>query len=234
MILAAALLEILSVLPSKETVRNDETFAFTVHIRNSGPDSAQELKLRAGSNATGVIFAVDGPPEWTCEAGPRFTTATTCTAAELASGAEAEFRVTLTAPQPSAMTYRIGASLSSKGGSAKKLETNMTLVGAPSQAELSMGARKIDEEKAEFEIRNDGPRSAKFVMVVISGAALASGEGWTCMPSADGYVCTRPSMKAGTSSKIAARGKASVEMEAQVRAELNLEEKPRDNAARPR
>jgi len=233
-ILAAALLEILSVLPATDTVRTDETFALTVKVRNAGPDAAQEVKLRAGSNATGVIRAIAAPPEWKCDAaGPRFTTFTTCTATTMASKAEAEFRVTLTAPQPSAMTYRVGAAVSAKGVPPRKLETNMTLKGADSQSELSAAARRIDDEQASFEIRNAGPQDAREVMVVIANAALATGDGWACEPTAYGVVCTRDAMGAGTESTIEARGKSSTLLEAQVRAEANLEEQPRDNAARP-
>jgi len=233
-ILAAALLEILSLLPAKETVRTDETFTFTVRVRNAGPDAAEEVRLRAGANATGVILGIAGPPEWKCDAaGPRFSTVTTCTTPSLPPKGEAAFTVTMTAPQPSAMTYRIGAAVSAKGVTAKKLEANLVLVPSEAQAELSMRARKLDEERAAFEVRNDGPHDANEVLVVIAGAALASGDGWRCEPSAHGVVCTRPKLTAGTAASLEARGTASARMEAQVRAEQILEEQPRDNAARP-
>ncbi len=234
MILAAALLEVLSVLPSKETVYTDETFSFAVRVRNAGPDAAQEVKLRAGANATGLIRSIQGPPEWKCDdTNPRFATITTCTAATMPANAEASFTIALTAPQPSAMTYRIGAAISAKGIRSKAHETNMTLKGSASQSELSVTARKLDDERVAFEVRNGGPQDAKDVWVVIENAALASGEGWKCEPSSHGVVCRRDSMRAETASAIEARGASSVNLEAQVRAELNLEEQPRDNAARP-
>ncbi|HUR79966.1 MAG TPA: hypothetical protein VM733_04330 [Thermoanaerobaculia bacterium] len=234
MILAAALLEVLSVLPSKEIVHTDETFSFTVRVRNVGPDAAEEVKLRAGANASGLIRSIQGPPAWKCDdTNPRFATVTTCTAATLPAKAEATFTVLLTAPQPSAMTYRIGAAVSAKGIRSKAHETNMTLRGSASQSELSMVARKIDDERAAFDVRNGGPKDAKDVWVVIENAALASGDGWKCEASSHGVVCRRGAMRAKTTSTIEARGGASTKMEAQVRAELNLEEQPRDNAARP-
>ena len=233
-VILAALLEILSVLPSKETVRTDETFAFTVRVRNAGPDAAQNVKLRAGSNASALLHGIEGPPEWKCDVtGPRFTSAAVCTIETMPANAEAEFTVTIAAPQPSAMTYRIGAAVSAKGIAPKKLEKNLTLTGSASQSELSMTVRKLDEERAAFDVRNDGPNDAKAVLVVIENAALASGEGWSCKPTAHGVACTRPMMSAGTASTIEARGTSSATMSAQVRAELNLEEQPRDNAARP-
>lgn len=234
MILAAALLEILSILPAKETVRTDETFTFTVRVRNAGPDAAEGVKLRAGANATGLILGITGPPEWTCDAaGPRFATVTTCTTAAMPAHGEAAFTVTMTAPQPSAMTYRVGASVTAKGVTAKKLETNLVLVPSDAQAELSMSARKLDEERATFEVRNDGPEDAREVLVVIAGAALAGGDGWKCEPAAHGVVCTRPALAAGTAASLEARGTSTARMEAQVRAEQILEEQPRDNAVRP-
>ena len=230
----AALLEILSVLPAKETVRTDETFSFTIRVRNAGPDAAHDVKLRAGANAEGLFRKIEAPPEWTCDAaGPRFTTVTVCTTPAMPAYAEAAFTVTLSAPQPSAMTYRVGASLSAKGISSRKLESNLSLRGSARQTELSMTARRLDDERAAFEVRNDGPDDANEVLVVITSAALASGDGWSCEPTAHGVVCTRPTLAAGTASTLEARGTASTKLEARVRAEQVLEERPRDNAARP-
>lgn len=234
MILATALLEILSVLPAKETVRTDETFAFTVRVRNAGPDAAQDVKLRAGGNQSVLLHGIEGPPKWTCDAaGPRFTAATTCTTATFPAKAEAEFTVKVAAPQPTAMTYRIGAALSAKGVATTRREMNLTLVSSPSQSELTMAARKLNAERAAFDIRNGGPKDAKAVLVVIENAALASGKGWSCAPTAHGVACTRPVMRPGTRSTIEARGKSATIMSARVRAELNLEERPHDNTARP-
>jgi Domain of unknown function DUF11 len=233
-ILAAALLEILSVIPSQQSVHTDETFTFTIRVRNAGPDAAGDVKLRAGANAEALVRSIEGPPEWTCDAaGPRFTSVTTCTAPSLAAGAEAAFTVTLAAPQPSAMTYRVGAALSAKGVSAKRLEANMILIPADVNAELSMSAKKLDEERAAFEVHNAGPDEAKDVLVVITGAALASGDGWTCEPAAHGVVCTRATLPAKTASMLEARGAASAKMNARVRAEQIHDMQSRDDGAKP-
>ena len=231
----AALLEILSVLPEKKFVNTDETFTFTVRVHNAGPDAANEVKLRAGANAEALLRSIEGPPEWTCDAaGPRFASATTCTTPSLAPDAQAEFKVTLAAPQPSAMTYRIGAAISAKGIRTKLLEANLDLIPSEANAELSMSARRLDEERAAFDVRNDGPHAASGVLVVIANAALASGDGWKCEPTAHGVACRRATLAAQTTSTLEARGTSSAAMEARVRAEKNLEIRPRDNDAKPR
>lgn len=230
----AALLEILYVVSSKKFVNTDETFSFNVRVHNRGPEAANEVKLRAGANAEALILSIEGPPEWTCDPpGPRFASATTCTTPTFAPNAVAQFKVTLAAPQPSAMTYRVGAALRAQGIKTKILEENLILIPSDLNAELSMTARKLDEERAAFDVRNDGPDAATDVLVVIANAALAAGDGWTCEPTAHGVACTRPSLDAKTMSTIEARGAASVKMEARVRAEKNHEQQPRDNGAKP-
>lgn len=230
----AALLEILSVLPAKKFINTDETFTFTVRVRNAGPDAANEVKLRAGANAEALLLSIEGPPEWKCDAaGPRFANATTCTTPSLAPDAQAEFKVTLAAPQPSAVTYRVGAAISAKGIRTKLLEENLVLIPSEPNAELSMSARKLDAERAAFDVRNDGPDEAADVLVVIAGAALASGDGWKCEPTTHGVACTRAALAAKTTSTIEARGTSSAALQARVRAEKNLETEPRDNGAKP-
>ena len=231
----AALLEILSVLPANKTVHTDETFTFSVRVRNAGPDTAYEVKLRAGANADALLNSIEGPPEWKCDAsGPRFASAVTCTTPALAPDAQAEFKVTLAAPQPSAMTYRVGAAISAKGIRTKRLEANLDLMPSERNAELSMSASKLDEERAAFDVRNDGPHAASGVLVVIANAALASGDGWKCAPTAYGAACRRATLPAQTTSTLEVRGTSSAVMEARVRAEKNLEIRPRDNDAKPR
>lgn len=230
----AALLEILSVLPEKKFVNTDETFTFAVRVRNPGPEAGNDVKLRAGANAEALIRSIEGPPEWTCDAaGPRFDSATTCTTPSMAAGTDAVFKVTLAAPQPSAMTYRVGAALSAKGMKTRLFEANLILIPSDVNAELSMSARRLDEERAAFDVKNDGPDEAKDMLVVITGAALASGDGWTCTPAAHGVVCTRAALAAGTASTLEARGTSSAAMEARVRAEKIHEAQPRDNGAKP-
>ncbi len=82
-------------------------------------------------------------------------------------------------------------------------------------------------------MKNDGPDEAKDVLVVITNAALASGDGWTCEPTAHGVACTRPALAANTTAMLEARGTSSAAMEAHVRAEKVLEMQPRDNGAKP-
>jgi Domain of unknown function DUF11 len=233
-ILAAALLEILSVLPGKESIRTDETFRFTVRVRNAGDAAAENVRLRAGGNADTLFRSIEGPPEWTCDAaGPRFALAGTCTTESMPAGAEAAFTVTLAAPQPTAVTYRIGATIAAAGIKTTKLERGLDVDPSEVQAELSMTARRIDGERAAFDVRNDGPGDAANLLVLVSNAALASGDGWTCAPTAAGMVCTRLALAPKTTSTLEARGADSAKLEARVRAEQILEERPYDNSARP-
>ena len=234
MILAAALLEIVSILPPKEAVHTDETFTYTVRVRNAGPDAAEDVVFRAGANATGLFRSIEGPPEWECDAaGPRFSMAAACITPSMPPNAEAVFTVKLAAPQPTAIPYRVDASITAKGERTRMLHSNLGLVSSAVQTELSIAPTKIDEERAAFEVRNDGPDDAKDVTVVIASAALGSGDGWKCAPSAYGVVCTRTALAAGASSKLEARGESSAKMEARVRAEQVFENEWRDNIARP-
>ena len=238
LLLLTADLEVLSVTPADKIVRTDQTYTLVVRVRNHGPDAAQEVKVRAGGNATAVMYGITGPPEWTCDApGPRFAAADACTTPSLAPGAEAELTVKLAAPQPTAVTYRVGAAVSSKSqdplNQNNRLEVNMILKPSATHAELTMSARVVDAERAAFQVRNDGPENATDVLVVVANAALASGPGWTCTPTSKGVACTRPVLEAGATASLDARGASSAGLEARVRAEQILEEVPHDNAVRP-
>lgn len=233
MILPAILLaltadvEVLSVVPSKREVFNDESFAYTVRVRNHGPDAAEGVKVTAGTNASSLLRALDAPPEWTCDAkGPRFGYSLSCTTPTLAAGAEAELTMSLAAPQPNAMTYRVGASVSTKSTDPKRdgnrREVNLALRVAPSNAELSIAPRAArDAERVTFDVRNGGPDAAREVMVVLENASLASGDGWKCAPSATGVACTRAQLRPKQSSSISARGPDAARITARVRAEKN-------------
>ena len=231
-------LEIVSVAPSKTEVRTDETFSFTVRVRNHGPDAAETVKVNSGINASSLLRKIDAPPQWTCDAqGPRFGYGFACTAPSLAAGAEAEFKVTLAAPQPSAMTLRVGATVSAKSTDPKRLgnrrDENLALLVSKTNAELSMTARPAtDAERITFDVRNDGPDDARDVTIVLEHATLASASGWKCAPSATGVVCTRAVFAKGATSSISARGKSAARIEARVRAEQNHDSKPLDSAAK--
>ena len=45
-------LEIVAVAPSKTEVRTDETYSFTVRVRNHGPDAAESVKVNSGLAAS--------------------------------------------------------------------------------------------------------------------------------------------------------------------------------------
>lgn len=231
-------LEIVAVAPSKTEVRTDETYSFTVRVRNHGPDAAESVKVNSGTNASSLLRTVDAPPKWKCDApGPRFGYGFACTAPTLAAGAEAEFKVTLAAPQPSAMTLRVGATVSAKSTDPKRLgnrrDENLTLRVSNTNAEMSMTARPpTDAERITFDVRNDGPDAARDVMIVLEHATLASGNGWKCAPSATGVACTRATFPAGATSSITARGKSAARIDARIRAEQNHDSKPLDNMAK--
>lgn len=231
-------LEVLSVTPSDTEVFTDQTFTVTVRVRNHGPEAAEEVKVLAATNINGLLWKIEGPPGWTCDApGARFGYGFTCTAPRVAPESEAVFTATLAAPQPTATTYRVGAAVSAKSSDPKRegnrREVNMTLRSAAVTADLSVAARPTrDSERVTFDVRNAGPQHANEVLVVLEGAALGSGDGWKCEPSAAGVVCTRARLEAGTASAISARGAAVEKMSARVRAENNVENDKDDNLAR--
>ena len=231
MILAAILLaitadvEVLSVAPSQTEVQTDESYSFTVRVRNHGPDAAESVKVTAGANTASLLRKIDAPPEWTCDApGPRFGYTLVCTTPSLAAGAEAELTMSLAAPQPRAMTYRVGANVSAKSPDPKRegnrREVNLALTVAKSNAELTI-ERRAESKDAVFDVRNLGPDSARDVIVVIENAALASGKGWKCAPSATAVVCTQPLMRAKMASALSVRGADAAKITAKVRAEKN-------------
>lgn len=235
-------LEVLSVTPAKTEVFTDETFAFSVLVRNNGPETAGNVKVNVGTNASSLLQSIVAPPAWTCDAqGPRFGYGFVCTTPSLDAGSEAELKVTLGAPQPSAMTYRVGASVSSKSEDPQhtnnRREANLALLVSKTNAELVMAARPAKSaEKVTFDVRNDGPDDARDVLAVVEGAAMVSGKGWRCVPSATGVACRRAALKAGTAATLDARGADVGKISARVRAEQNHDSKPLDNAgsaARP-
>lgn len=233
----AADLEVFSVTPARTEVFTDETFAFSVRVRNNGPETAGNVKVNVGTNASSLLRTVVAPPAWTCDAqGPRFGYGFVCTTPSLDAGSEAELKVTLGAPQPSAMTYRVGASVSSKSADPERAnnrrEANLALLVSRTNAELVMTARPSERAaKVTFEVRNDGPDDAREVLAVVEGASKVSGKGWKCVPAATGVVCTRPVLKAGAATTLDARGTDVAKISARVRAEQNHDSKPLDNAA---
>ena len=230
-------LEVLSVTPAKTQVFTDETFAFSVRVRNNGPETAGNVKVNVGTNASSLLQNVVAPPDWTCDAqGPRFGYGFVCTTPSLEAGDEAELKVTIGAPQPSAMTYRVGASVSAKSTDPERTnnrrEANLALLVSRTNAELVMTTRPAGTaKKVTYEVRNDGPDTARDVLAVVEGASKVSGKGWKCVPSATGIACTRPSLKPGTAATLEAHGADLSKSSARVRAEQNHDSKPLDNAA---
>ena len=219
--------EVLSVVPTKTEVQTDESYSFTVRVRNHGPDAAEGTKVTMGTNAISLLRRIEAPPEWTCDApGPRFGYTLACTTPALAAGAEAELKMTLAAPQPRAVTYRAGANATTKSTDPKRdgnrREVNLALLVAKSNAELTLTPRAAtDKERVTFDLRNEGPDDARDVLVVLENAAMASGKGWTCAPSATAVVCTQPLLRAKTAASISARGADSAKITANARAEKN-------------
>lgn len=230
-------LEIVTVSPGKTEVRTDETYSFSVRVRNNGPEAAANVKVNVGTNASSLLQTVAAPPAWTCDAhGPRFGYGFVCTTPALDAGSEAELQVTLGAPQPSAMTYRVGASVSSKSEDPQhtnnRREANLTLRVSNTNAELVMAARPSESaEMVTFDVRNDGPDDAREVLAVVEGASKVSGKGWKCVPTGTGVACARPVLKAGTATTLDARGADVAKISARVRAEQNHDSKPLDNGS---
>jgi len=233
-LLLLADLQIASVTPSKPTLTTDETFTVAVKVRNAAAEEAKDVKVTIGVNALSYLKTITAPKGWTCEEGSSFGYALACTTPSFAANAEADLTMTLASPQHSAMTYRVGGLVQSAtedgSGPEARREQGIGIEATQSNAELSITA-KTEANQVKVEVKNAGPHDAKDVTVVLSEAKhlefKASGSGWKCK----GGVCTRPSMKAGTTAslKIAAVPQASFSM--RVRAEKNRES-AKDNAAK--
>lgn len=209
-----------------EVVHTDETFSFTVDVRNDGPDAASDVTVKAGANALSLFLGVEAPKGWTCDTpSPQFGYVVTCTTPSFAPKSAAQFKVNLAASQPFAMTYRISAVVAAKtsdpDANNNRLETNLSLTGAKAHAELSMTARDL-----AFDIRNDGPDDAKSMTAILAGAKDAKGDGWQCKSNPQSVICTRDALKAGETSSITAHGES---IDARVRAEQFWDSNPRNN-----
>lgn len=239
-LLLLADLEIASVAPAKDVVITDEPFRVAVRVKNRGPEEARDVKVKVGANMLTFMNDLAAPQGWTCESGPLFGYALSCTAPSLAPDAEAELTIAMASPQHSAIPYRIGARVeSSTEDAAKANNVKETVVGIQSSAtnaELSLTAAAAANQ-VKVEVRNAGPHDARGVMVVLSEehqlAIQASGRGWKCA----GAICTLPLLRAGRSStlKVAtaappAGTKATVS--ARVRADRVREAVIKDNAAK--
>ena len=234
-LLLLADLEIASVQPAKPAVTTDETFTVAVRVHNRGPEEAKDVKVTVGVNALSFLKDLSAPKGWTCEKGSLFGYALSCTTPSLANDAEAELTMTLASPQHTAMTYRPSArvqSSSEDGNEANdRAEQALPIESTEANAELSLTAT-ARENQIDVAVANAGPHDAREVMVVLSEPSQvelkASGRGWKC----SGAVCTRATLKAGTSASlkvIAASSPATVS--ARVRAEKNRES-AKDNEAR--
>ena len=233
-LLLLADLEIASVKPVKPTLTTDETFTVAVRVHNRGPEEAKDVKVTVGVNALSYMKGLAAPKGWTCEPGPVFGYALSCTAPSLAADAEAELTMTMASPQHSAMTYRVGGRVQSastdENGANDRLEQGIPIESTKANAELSLKAA-TNANQIDVEVKNAGPHDARDVMVVLSEAKNlsfnASGKGWKC----NGAVCTRPLLKAGTSASLKVASVAKAAISARVRAEQNRES-AKDNAAK--
>lgn len=234
-------LAIVSVVPTHTSVSTDETFQFTVRIRNEGPGAAEQVSVAAGANALALFRGIKAPAAWTCDA-PRawFGYALNCSTPVLAAGAEAEFVVTLGAPQHTAMTYRINAlaatTTTDPGERNNVGQAALTLRTSETHAELALTAAAQPNGSIKLEVRNNGPHTAKQLTVVAAGAALsASGSGWKCAASPASVACTRAALTKGKTGTLTVRPlkaeSPTVAIESRVRAEKNYDQNGRNNAA---
>jgi hypothetical protein len=222
-------LDVLSVTPEKTPVLTEETFAYTVRVRNHGPDAAEQATIVAGVNARGVLKKVIAPAGWTCDQDlPKFGYAVSCTTPSFPPDSEVEVTLTLTSPNPLATPYRLGGSARTTGSTDPNASNDLrqtVQIFHPSatRAELVMTARGTT-----FDVRNDGPDDASEIMAIFTGTAIvASGDGWTCGAPSASVVCTRAVLPAGTSASITTRGV----VEGRVRAEKIYDSNTRNNVA---
>ena len=240
---ATADLSVLEAVPGKTTVLYDETFSVTARVHNTGPDAADSVRVLVGGNASSFLMNVTAPAGWTCDSLPRYALAVTCTAPALAATAEARFTLTLTAPQPAANTYRVGASVSSAADDPQRTnnvrETDMILRSPEPVAALRVTAAPASnpvilggEIRVRYDVHNAGPDAARDALVLFESDLpfTLSGAGWSCT----GRVCTRAELGAGTTAPIDLRATApasgdEISIAAHLRAEQIFDSDRRDN-----
>ena len=238
-LLLLADLEIASVTPVKNTLTTDETFTVAVQVRNRGPEEAKDVKVTVGVNALSFMQGLTAPNGWTCETGPIYGYALSCTTPSLAPDAEASFTMTMASPQHSAMTYRIRGRVQSSTGDGDETndtrEVAISTIATKTNADLSLTATS-EANQMNVEVRNLGPQDARDIMVVLNEAnglpITASGRGWKC----SGVICTRPLLKLGATATLKVRTAApapgtKATVSARVRAESNRES-AKNNAAK--
>lgn len=223
MILAALLLAatadlyVPEVTASKTAVQYGETFSFTARVTNLGPDAAEEVVVSLGGNTSSLLKSVTAPPGWSCQSTPRYALTLFCTAPSLAANAEAQFTMTLAAPQPSASTFRVGAGIGSSATDPRSrnnsLDQEIALVSPPRTAALHVTGSAASNPVAEggdirviYDVRNGGPDDTGNLLVLLSAEVpfTATGAGWNCT----GNTCTRAALRAGTSAPIELRATA--------------------------
>jgi hypothetical protein len=237
-LLLIADLEVVSVVPSTPNVVIDETFQITVHVRNNGPEAAP-ASVAAGANAGVLLRGITGPAGWTCETDtPRFGYALNCAMPSMAAKSEAQFVMTLTAPQHSAVTYRVSALASTPSDPVElnnRVETTLGLDTSEMHAELALIAQPETNGRAKFEVRNNGPHNATDVVVVFGENVSASGAGWKCGAPGKTVACSRAALAPGVSTTITVTPTApagtTVPIDGRVRAEKIYDENGRNNAA---
>lgn len=240
---ATADLAVLEAVPGKTTLAYDETFTIAARVRNFGPDAAENVRVTLGGNAFSFLMSATAPAGWTCDPLPRYASALACTAPALASGAEARFTLTLTAPQPAANTYRAGASINSSATDTPRsnntLERDLVLVSPARAAALRItpvpAANPVaqgSEIRVRYDVHNAGPDDARDVLVLFESQHpfTVSGAGWSCVNTA----CTRTELRAGATAPIELHATApavesQVDFFARVRAEQIFDSDRRDN-----
>lgn len=255
MILAALVLAavadvgVVSVTPSKTEVRYDETFTLTARVRNFGPDAATGAYAILGSNAPGVVLTVSAPAGWLCiDPGREFVT---CTRESMPAGAEAEFAITLTAPQPTPIAFRVGATAGSTGDANQAneiVQVAIPLLHPDRQSDVgvtvALGTNPVAEGgavRATVNVRNEGPDAARdLVVAIVQDGPMplaASGPGWSCTASRINMLCRRAELAAGTAAPInlsatAPPRETRVPLSFRVRAETNYDPENGNNLQR--
>jgi len=239
-------LEILSVTPNLSTVTTDQTFIVAVRARNHGPDAASHVSVAAGANALTLLRGIQGPAGWTCDTPTvRFGYAATCTAPTLAANTEVELLLTLSAPQHTAMTFRVTALTGTTTIDPVELnngrQTGVPLMTSETHSELALAAETNAPGRATFTLLNNGPHEARNLLVVFGqgqpdGPTLsASGSGWKCAAPSTSVACTRTALAFGATTTLdalaLAPAGATVAIDARVRAEQIYDANGRNNAA---
>jgi predicted extracellular nuclease len=188
--------------------------AFQAVVANAGPSAAQFPGVGFAFDAELADLAVTAPAGWTCDE-PTIaygTSVLSCSASALASGGDATFAFSATAPKAkSGQAITLVASVDSTTFDPESAnDSDSTAANVTEVADLAIAlmsrTRGASTTTYEFVADNDGPVGATGVAVDITSdlkagiGSIVAPEGWVCTPKTGmlGAICTAATFASGT------------------------------------